>query len=84
MSHFVVTETIDRDLGLLGVVRYRKQHGQGCLQLAAIVGGHFGQRSHFVVTDRMKQDFGLSSERIWGVFGLLEVIFMRITRMGSI
>ena len=82
MSHFVVTETIDRDLGLLGVIRYCKQHGQGCLQLAAIVGGHLRSKVTFVVTDRMERHFGLTNERIWGVFGLLEVIVMRVTWMG--
>ena len=74
MSHFVVTETIDRDLGLLVVIRHREQHGQGCLQSVAIVAGHFGSKVTFVVTDSMKRDFGLSTERIWGVFRLLEVI----------
>ena len=37
-SHFVVTERINRDFGLLGVIRCREKHGHG----------HFLNGRHFV------------------------------------
>ena len=70
-SHFVVTETIDRDLGVLGVIRYRKQHGQGCLQLAAIVGGHFGSKVTFCCN--WQNEAGLRAI-IWENLGCLRAI----------
>ena len=71
MSHFVVNETIDRDLGLLGLIRYRKQHGQGCLQLVAIVGGHFGSKVAFCCN--WQNEAGLRAIK-WANLGCLRAI----------